>query len=314
MIANKSNSYTYFAGYLDGDGCFYLGKTILKKNNRVKYKSAVVVSSTDKGIIKSFQFEYGGFCHLKKLRKKGHRLIYQFVIHGEKALHLTKTVKPFLIEKKEEAQMFCNFIEKTSKTKKCSLIAQLKEIKRSKNLIFEKDKKALNKIIPSSKVIENDFAYLAGFIDAECCLSITSEKPKNKPNLTYKIYLCCNNSKLPIFPWLIEKFGGSIFFIHRKKKNKKHRNQFMWRISGKTLSEILPKIYPFLKYKQPVCKKLMEFYKTILPNGGDRQSKAFKQSYAKVLAKRADIKSQVHLLNAKGCKNNIGMRLMPLSK
>lgn len=76
----------------------------------------------------------------------------------------------------------------------------------------------------------------------------------------------------------------------------------MWRISGKALSKILSKICPFLKYKQPVCEKLMEFYKTTLSNGGDRQSKAFKQSYAKVLTRRADIKNQVHLLNAKGCK------------
>ena len=147
---------------------------------------------------------------------------------------------------------------------------------------------------------EIDYAYLAGLIDAECCLSIHHYKPKNKPNVVYKIHLSLNNTKRPIFQWLAERFGGNFQFIDRESKNPNHSDQLKWSLSGKALSKILPNIVKYLEYKKPVCEELIKFYATTLSNGGARHTEEFRESYSKIIEKRERIVHKVHQLNKKG--------------
>ncbi len=155
-----------------------------------------------------------------------------------------------------------------------------------------------NTIVPTKE----NFAYLAGLIDAECCLGIQKYNSENRPNSLYKIQLQCNNTKAPIFKWLLERFGGQIHFIDRKTKDFSQRNQLTWRLTSRALADILHQIYPFLKYKKTVCKELIKFNETSLPNGGDRQSENFKILYSKIIKKRERIVRRVHDLNQKGNK------------
>ena len=66
------------------------------------------------------------------------------------------------------------------------------------------------------------------------------------------------------------------------------------------LARYLHDISKFLIIKKPVCEKLIEFNNTIIPNGGDRHSKKFKEMYKKVLSTRETIVSEIHLFNKKG--------------
>jgi hypothetical protein len=159
--------------------------------------------------------------------------------------------------------------------------------------IFEKEK---NTIVPT----EEDFAYLAGFIDAECCFCIQRYRCNNNQNFLYKILLQCNNTKTPVFKWLLQRFGGQIHFIDKNSFDKNQRNQLCWRLSSKSLTKILSKIFPYLVHKKPVCEKIIEFSKTILPNGGARHTDIFRSSYQSVLRKREEIVKEVHKLNQKG--------------
>ena len=147
---------------------------------------------------------------------------------------------------------------------------------------------------------EEDAAYLAGFIDAECCLGISKYKKPKSANFIYKIILSCNNTSPNIFYWFMEKIGGSVCFIPRNEKNPKHKNQINWNISGNKLYEILLKVHPFIRSKKEVCEKLMEFYQLTLENGGDRQSEEFKASYLKIISQKERIVDIVHFLNSKG--------------
>lgn len=292
-----NNTIAYLAGYIDGDGCFYIGKQI----NPIKYRNQIIISSTDKNILQFFEENFGGKCRLsnKNNRFKNYKPIYQWQLPSSKAAPLAKNLLPYLNEKKIDAEIFIKFANEKNKAIKQLLIFNMKAIRKI-NLIKENIIDLIKSTKRCSIITEEDFAYLSGFIDAECSLGISKYKPKNKPNFVYKITLQCQNTKSPIFYWLFKKFGGSLTFCNRKSNNTKLNNTLIWRISGRYLSKILPKILPFLQHKRPVCEKLIEFYNTILPNGGDRQSDSFKKSYSAILSKRECIVNEIHILNSRG--------------
>lgn len=147
---------------------------------------------------------------------------------------------------------------------------------------------------------EENWAYLAGLIDAEGCFRVKKWTPKGKPNPVYAISLEIGNTKFPIFPWLMERLGGNISFIEAKHRK---RCSAIWSLSAEALYKVLPNIIPFLRSKREVAEALMEFSQTIIPNGGDRHSVEFNRRYADILSKREEIVARVHKLNAKGVNN-----------
>lgn len=292
----------YIAGYIDGDGCFYIGKTTNKKTGRTRYQAFLTISSTNKTILEVFKSKYGGSVRLSDSREKysAQKPQYQFLIKGHKAANLAKNIQIFLTEKSYQAELFYKFIEISNEYIRESNIKFMQDMKQNFYLVNETRMHMIAEQAYFETAFPCDYAYLAGLIDAECSLGIQVNKPKNKPNPTFKIYLSCNNTRYPIFEFMVKRFGGRLYFINRKKSNPNHKDQFHWRLSGKALEKILPLILPHLSYKKPVCEKLIELSNLKLPNGGDRQSAAFKQSYAKILDLKMEIVNHVHSLNQKG--------------
>ena len=297
---NTNTFFAYTAGYIDGDGCFYIGKYTEKKTGRIRHQSRLIISSTNRLILKEFSSNFGGIVILSdnRLKHKGQKPQYQFIIIGKKALKLTQNIQPYLVEKSGEAENFCTSIDRSSEY---DFIEWSKRLKRLDmvSILCKKSITDMSKEYPET-VNETDYAYLAGFIDAECCLSIQHYKPKNKPNNIYRIILSLNNTKRSIFIWIMRRFGGRLHFIDRESKNEEHSNQLMWNISGKALSKILPFIVPYLRHKKPVCEELIKFYQTTLKNGGARHTEEFRTSYAKIIEEREKIIHRVHQLNKKG--------------
>lgn len=298
MITNTN--FAYAAGYIDGDGCFYIGKTINKKTGRIRYQSMLIISSTNRFILNEFFQKFGGIVRLSddRLKYPGQKPQYQFIIKGNKALEFTQNIQPYLVEKKRESENFCSSITKENNYDFTEWARRLRMLDKV-TIICPRQLTQWGKDYPQT-ITETDYAYFAGLIDAECCLSIQHYKPKNKPNTVYKIILSINNTRRPIFKWLMERFGGRLYFIDRESKNKDHKNQLMWKISGKVLSKILPFILPYLSYKKPVCEELIKFYQTTLKNGGARHTEEFRRSYAAVIEERDKIVHKVHQLNKKG--------------
>jgi hypothetical protein len=287
----------YTAGYIDGDGCFYLGKERATKRLKQKYVVSIAISSVNPNVLHFFKSIFGGTVCLINKGVGNQKDLYQFSIKKRASIAMAKNIYQFLVEKKQECQMLLDFCSQGTND---HLINEIRAHKDVANLISKYQKIEFEKLRNTIQPTSEDYAYLAGFIDAECCFLIQKDKPKDKPNYVYKIVLACNNTKAPVFKWLLQRFGGRINFIDRRNHDKGRKNQFQWRITGKVLSKILGEIYPFLQYKKPVCEQLIKFYSTTLPNGGARHTESFRTSYAEILKIRENIVHEVHRLNKKG--------------
>ena len=203
-----------------------------------------------------------------------------------------------MIEKREQCKCFIRYFESIKDREKTKIGLDIE--KKFGNLVTKsvvKDIKSIETtIIPS----EQDFHYFSGFIDAECCLGLGRYKVKKNNNFLYKAYIHCNNTKYPTIKWIKERFGGHVRFIDRKTKYINHRDQIAWRITSKTLSDILQKIQDHLRFKKPVCEELIKFSSFTLKNGGARHTEEFRLSYAENLIERDKIFQTVHFLNQKG--------------
>jgi hypothetical protein len=284
----------YIAGYIDGDGCFDI------RTNTSKTNSKIDIASVNLDILIYFAKVFGGNVQISKKGKTAkQKPCHHWVIHGKDSCKFAINILPYLIEKRSQCQTYIDVIQS-----KLSDRTKFKEIffhtKSHLELVTKQTFEELRLVEKSIEPTEEDFIYLAGFIDAECSLGIQNYKPANRPNKVYKISLQLNNSVSPVFFWIRERFGGHVHFIDRKSKDITRRDQICWRISGKSLYPILKQLRPFLHHKQPVCDKLIEFHETILPNGGARHTQAFRDAYSAVLAKRECILHDVHKLNLKG--------------
>lgn len=304
---NNEFNFAYCAGYLDGDGCFYVGTFQQNPQNITVYEHSIQVLSIKRGVLDKFCLEFGGAVRTKEQRI-GHKVPYTWAIKGEKASNLAASISDMLVDKKIACELFIKFAstivpncgQKVGDAiiqQRKTFIDQIKEDRHMHNFVTKEAIESLNDRKNTVDPIPRDYAYLAGLIDSEGCFRVKHWLPKNKPNHVYAISLEIGNTKFPILPWLIERFGGNISFIPEKPGK---RAVGIWNLSAKSLYEILPRIYPFLTNKKDVCQKLMEFQQTIIPNGGDRHSELFHALFTKNRAVRDRIVEEIHVLNAKG--------------
>lgn len=302
------NKFSYLAGYVDGDGCFYLGTTIQKPKNIIVYESSIQILSVKPEVLYFFKENFGGYVR-QKPQKLNHKTPYVWTIKNKFAFDLAKLISDHLTDKKISSQIFIKMAHRIKPNCGISISIEEHEI-RLKIINAIREEKSMNDFIDEEFVqnmkntvqcktpTSKDFAYFAGLMDSEGCFRIKTWKPKTKPNKVYAISIEIGNTRKPIFPFLIETFGGSIQYIHPKSKNKKPFA--LWTLSADALFKILPNIYPYLISKKEVCAKLIEFQKTILSNGGDRHSESFRILYEKTRIIRDKIIEEVHLLNSKG--------------
>jgi len=299
--------FSYTAGYIDGDGCFYAGTTIQKPKNITVFESSIQVLSTKNKILFEFRDAYGGFVR-KKPDRLHHKEALVWVIKNSHCIPVIDSVFPFLVEKHIQASLLKQLIHSivpnagvkisnTTLTYRESLIQKIREEKHMKNFISKEDIDHINTLQNTVTPSDLDYPYLAGLIDSEGCFRIKKWKPKNRPNEVYNIAVEIGNTKLPILPWLIQRFGGTCTFIPAKGTK---RSSATWCLSAAALFPVLHKVFPFLRGKKDVCAKLIEFQETILPNGGDRHSELFRALFEKRREIREKIIQEVHELNKKG--------------
>jgi hypothetical protein len=302
----------YAAGYIDGDGCLYLG--IYKSTNGTIYEYSIQVCSVNKDITDWLKNIFGGAVREKEATGN-RRIPYVWTIKNQEAIKCAEAIRPFLVAKRHEMDYWIEFALDTNFSKKSgylqskegfehrnTLIKNIRELKHNLNIVENSHTKQLKNIRPSLTPESHEFAYMAGLIDAEGCFRVKKWLPKNKPNHVYAINLEIGNTNKLFFDWLMMRFGGSLTFIRSKASNKK--DSCTWSLQAKRLNFFLPSLIPFLKYKKPVCNKLIEFQKTNLPNGGDRHSEIFKKRYKEIIVRREIIVNEIHVLNAKGNRSS----------
>ncbi len=295
----KNTDLAYAAGYIDGNGCFYIEKCFVE--NRFKYRCFMAINSNEIENLQWFQKIFGGTLTSEPTIKIGHKPINRLVIK-ESDLEILKKIGPYLIEKSCEFDVFEKFRDSKNKEIRDNFIEEMDFLKNNSNFFHFSMKQNIesnrNSIIPTIE----DFAYLSGFIDAKCCLNINKSKIKNRPNPTYKAQLQCNNIKSPFFYWCASRFGGQFHSIGRSKYIN-YRTQMCWRLSADSLFQILEKIQPFLIHKKPVCEELIKFCNTFVPlkNTISRNSPRFREFYQPIYDERERIFHKIQTLNKKGC-------------
>lgn len=121
-----------------------------------------------------------------------------------------------------------------------------------------------------------DLAYLAGFIDGEGCFFIGMFETKsafgNKhPN--YHTYIKICNTDANVMKWIAETFNSSNNHQWKSTDRKREFEKKIYnaQITGETLTQLLPLIYPYLKVKQKHCEIMIRMRSTF--EKGKRLSK-----------------------------------------
>lgn len=289
----NETDFAYTAGYIDGDGCFFIGKI----KTSPFYQHAFSIVSTDLENIEWFKSKFDGSIHTKISRQKNRLPSYHFVFN-KNGLDSLNNIFPFLVEKKEECKVFQKFLNPIFKDDRDFILDAMDTLKNISFLIHNSIKEELESIRNTVTATANDFAYLAGFIDAECSLDVARTMHKNGTNPCYRIQLQCNNTKSPFFYWAAQRFGGQFHFLDKSHIHN-CRNQMLWRLSCSSLLPILENVCPFLKHKKPNCEKMIELQKTSYSRKGSPSpnSPQFADFYRPILQKREEIYLQVRHLN-----------------
>lgn len=288
---NESTDFAYTAGYIDGDGCFYIGK--IKTSPFYQHTFSIISTHLDN--IEWFNSKFKGSINTKKSRQENRIPSYHFVF-SKLGYEDLNQIYPYIIEKKEECLIFLRFIKTI--IDKDYLLTAMNILKNESNIIHESIKDSVESIRETIKPITEDFAYLAGFIDAECSLDISRTMHKRGKNPCYRAQLQCNNTKAPFFYWVSQRFGGQFHFLD-KSHIENCRNQMIWRISCSSLYPILKGVYPFLKHKKAICQKMIEFSKFSYTRKGSPSpnSPQYAEFYKPILEARERIYNEVRHLN-----------------
>lgn len=299
----------YLAGYVDGDGCLRCGTTI-QKCGVVVYELSITITSIKKEVLVHFKERFGGNISTVKA-KENHRTAHAWTIKGNAAAQLAKKLIPYLVNKAVESSYFIELSStiKPNSFKKVSsetishrnnIISQKRIENHENGLVNNESIKFFKTLKNTIKPTEDDFIYLAGLVDSEGCIRISNRcRYRNgKAERIYNTVLEIGNTKIEMIGWLVKRFGGSLTFIQPKISTR--RAVGLWAIHSQALKPILAKIEPFLINKKDVCHEIMNFQQTILPNGGDRHSPAFKKTFERLCLIRHEIIERVHKLNHKG--------------
>ena len=303
----------YLAGYVDGDGCVYCRIYIQKPKNIRVYESSLQISSVDEDICPFFKKEFAGAVQKRTEKRINRRPSWLWYVKGEDCLRVLLGIEDFLVLKKKSASLCIALIQNINKSFSCrgkkisaechsirqEFVYQIKKEIHMSDRVDEDKFNSLKELKCSYTPSTADLAYFAGLIDAEGCFRIQHWVPNRKGRTeTWVISLEIGNTKFPIFPWLIERFGGTV--TYRKPTNNRANPMIIWSLRSDSLYQILPKIYPYLRVKKERCEKIGQFHQTNVPMGGDRQSASFRSKMCDLLVTRKKLFDEFQILNAKG--------------
>lgn len=303
----------YLAGYTDGDGSIFCRVYIQKPKLIKVYECSLQICSVNEAICTYFKCEFAGSVHKRTEKRENRRDSWLWYIKGAKCLHVLNDIEPFLILKKKSSYLCSQLIQEVINTscyrnkkvsgesheKRQQLLNQIKEEIHMNDRVNEENFNSLKDLKKSIEPSRADLAYIAGLIDAEGCFRIKHWQPKRQGrNESWVISLEIGNTKFPIFPWLIERFGGST--IYRKPTTQRHNAMIIWSLSSDALYQFSKNVFPFLRVKKERCEKLIHFHQTNVPNGGDRNSDEFRQHICDLLITRRKLFDEFQVLNKKG--------------
>ncbi len=109
---------SYIAGYIDGDGCFRWNES----------SPEVSVTNCFPFTLHQLASSFGGTVLQRAHKKKG-RTYFQWRVYGDAAIRLVELLKPFLWEKRPQAELMLAIREESPGARREALIKQLSSMK-----------------------------------------------------------------------------------------------------------------------------------------------------------------------------------------
>jgi LAGLIDADG DNA endonuclease family protein len=140
-------NFCYLAGYIDGDGCFYIDTVKFPGKNRRHHRTVLKFASVDREIMEwlsdFFSISFWEKVVSKKRKHLNRRMVYEANLTGESLDKLLPRIWPYLRIKKRHCEIMMRMRETYKKPKKgcisapisdeiykirCSLHAELRSI------------------------------------------------------------------------------------------------------------------------------------------------------------------------------------------
>jgi hypothetical protein len=100
---------------------------------------------------------------------------------------------------------------------------------------------------------DTDYAYAAGFIDADGTISCSPDRCG--PRLSISAY---NNDSRPL-NLLAHLFGGKVMPVSRKTRRPGHAPEYVWRCPARYRAELCQKLLPYLRRKREHAAAALRF-------------------------------------------------------
>lgn len=109
---------------------------------------------------------------------------------------------------------------------------------------------------------ETEKAWMAGFMDGEGCFTIGKQIRKNRPSPSYRVYITVANTDKTSLESFVKEYGGKIYNIHERRKDKKGVNwsdAHDWYCPISSSKRLLLDLLPFLRLKRQQSEIILQF-------------------------------------------------------
>ncbi len=258
MARYDSLTLAYMAGIFDAEGCVTIAEKtpwVTKKAiKRLHHRMACKVSQKYGNVLELFCEYFGGTV----FKPKNNTPFWD--INASKALNYLQTVEPFLIVKKEEAQVAINFqkrkIEEMKHYNSNHMMSNdLISFNQTQYLLLKELKFKKLKQLPLMEIhpIEQIYAYLAGFFDGEGFIGIATLKRKRGGMYHYLVATVTQSDRDYVLLELFRYFFGGV--IGKSSTKGLHE----WKVCSRKAKVLLEILEPYLRIKKRQAQVGLEF-------------------------------------------------------
>ena len=140
---------------------------------------------------------------------------------------------------------------------------------------------------------KKELAYLAGIVDGEGTISVTSDKASG---CLFATYLSIANTSCKLLE-TIKKWVGAGCIQPKKGAKVYYKTCYVYTLRGDTLRKLLPELVPFLVVKKEQAKLLIK-----LMSLTGKHLKFYKQLHPEMFSRCQEIAVLLHSLNKKATK------------
>lgn len=157
------------------------------------------------------------------------------------------------------------------------------------------DQSSENSGPPDGSFPETTWAYLAGIVDGEGCITITRLSPNEKQhtkNYRFQFTLVIVNTSPALITWLHDNFGGRV--VRKKVDRTRHKQTWAWVLKESAAIPLLKRLLPYMVIKRRQAEAVIELKRDWVYFRGHRMIST------EELSRRSALWEEVRRLNRPG--------------